>query len=142
MRVTVNQTTQEYKVTATENTNQFRILVSESVATSIRVTVASLGVSGLSAYAIALINGFVGTEQDWLESLKGQDASINTWIYYVSTWDNPPEFIEDISGGSVYRYTQDAIIRYRFVPSPYVPSQDAFYSTYNDSTLSGLIISR
>jgi len=142
MRVTVNQTIQEYKVTATENTNQFRILVSESVATSIRVTVASLGVSGLSAYAIALINGFVGTEQDWLESLKGQGASINTWIYYVSTWDNPPEFIEDISGGSVYRYTQDAIIRYRFVPSPYVPSQDAFYNTYNDSTLSGLIISR
>lgn len=142
MRVTVNQTTQEYRVTATENTNQFRILVSESVATTIRVTVASLGVSGLSAYAVALINGFVGTEQDWLESLKGLDASTTTWIYYVSTWDIPPEFIENVTGGAVYRYTQDATIRYRFVPSPYVPSQDAFYSTYNNSTLSGLIISR
>lgn len=29
---------------------------------------------GKSAYEIAVDNGFVGTEQEWLESLKGQDA--------------------------------------------------------------------
>jgi len=142
MRVTANQTTQEYRVTATENTNQLRILVSESVATNIQVTVASLGVSGLSAYTIALINGFVGTEQEWLQSLKGQDATLNTWIYYVSTWDTAPTFVENIAGGSIYSYNHNATIRYRFVPSPYIASQDAFYSTYNSSTLSGLIVSR
>jgi hypothetical protein len=30
------------------------------------------GPIGLSAYQVALSNGFVGTEQDWLESLKKQ----------------------------------------------------------------------
>lgn len=32
------------------------------------------GTNGLSAYEIALKNGFVGTEQDWLLSLKGNDG--------------------------------------------------------------------
>lgn len=30
--------------------------------------------SGKSAYDIAVENGFVGTETEWLESLKGQDG--------------------------------------------------------------------
>jgi hypothetical protein len=40
---------------------------------------ASVGVSalrgeqGLSAYEVALANGFVGTEQDWLDSIMTQD---------------------------------------------------------------------
>ena len=33
------------------------------------------GKDGLSAYDIALKNGFVGTESEWLESLKGKDGS-------------------------------------------------------------------
>ena len=32
------------------------------------------GQDGKSAYEIAVDNGFVGTEQEWLESLKGQDG--------------------------------------------------------------------
>ena len=32
------------------------------------------GTSGKSAYEIAVENGFVGTEAEWLESLKGQDG--------------------------------------------------------------------
>lgn len=31
---------------------------------------------GKSAYEIAVANGFVGTEEEWLESLKGQAATI------------------------------------------------------------------
>jgi hypothetical protein len=30
------------------------------------------GVDGRSAYQIAIANGFVGTEQEWLENLKTQ----------------------------------------------------------------------
>lgn len=30
------------------------------------------GAEGLSAYEVAVANGFVGTEQEWLESLKGE----------------------------------------------------------------------
>ena len=33
--------------------------------------------NGLSAYQIARINGFTGTEKEWLLSLKGKDATIN-----------------------------------------------------------------
>lgn len=33
------------------------------------------GEDGLSAYQIAVINGFVGTEQDWLDSLVGPPGS-------------------------------------------------------------------
>lgn len=32
------------------------------------------GDDGLSAYEVAVENGFVGTEQQWLESLKGRDG--------------------------------------------------------------------
>lgn len=32
-------------------------------------------ITGKSAYEIAVMNGFDGTEKEWLESLKGKDAS-------------------------------------------------------------------
>ena len=34
------------------------------------------GKDGKSAYEIAVLNGFSGTEQEWLESLKGDSANI------------------------------------------------------------------
>ena len=74
MKVTVNQTVEQYKLTSTQNVDQFRVIVSESIST-IRVTVASLGASGLSAYDIAVVNGFVGTQQQWLQSLQGQGST-------------------------------------------------------------------
>lgn len=40
------------------------------------VSLASCGSSGASAYDIAVKNGFVGTEKEWLASLKGQDLNI------------------------------------------------------------------
>lgn len=38
--------------------------------------------AGLSAYDVAVENGFIGTEQEWLDSLKGTSGSggvINLW---------------------------------------------------------------
>lgn len=42
----------------------------------------SVYIKGDSAYQIAVQNGFVGTEQEWLESLKGEDglSSINRYV--------------------------------------------------------------
>lgn len=34
-------------------------------------------VHGLSAYELAVKNGFEGTEQEWLESLKGQGQTVD-----------------------------------------------------------------
>lgn len=41
------------------------------------VDVALVGVQGPSAYAVAVANGFVGTEEEWLESLGG--GGVSSW---------------------------------------------------------------
>jgi hypothetical protein len=58
------------RITATQNISQISVLTSQDV-TSQTITVAQLGERGYSAYQIAVFNGFVGTEQDWLDSLQG-----------------------------------------------------------------------
>lgn len=40
------------------------------------------GIPGKSAYEIAVQNGFEGTEQEWLESLKGDNFNLNLEGYY------------------------------------------------------------
>ena len=34
------------------------------------------GEEGASAYEVAVANGFIGTEKEWLESLKGKDGAV------------------------------------------------------------------
>ena len=41
------------------------------------------GVDGLSAYQVAVNNGFVGTEQEWLDSLASEGASSDYLAYYI-----------------------------------------------------------
>jgi hypothetical protein len=48
----------------------------------ITVNFGSIGAPGLSAYQIAVLNGFVGTEEEWLESLAGSDDSIINAIIF------------------------------------------------------------
>lgn len=36
---------------------------------------------GLSAYEIAVLNGFNGTERDWLESLGSIEGFAETWTF-------------------------------------------------------------
>ena len=38
-----------------------------------KVVISNNGTAGASAYQIALANGFVGTEEEWLESLKAKN---------------------------------------------------------------------
>ena len=49
-------------------------IVSKQLIVSVNISKGGKGDNGLSAYEIALENGFVGTESEWLESLKGQDG--------------------------------------------------------------------
>ncbi len=37
------------------------------------------GLQGKSAYEVAVDNGFKGTEEDWLESLKGGDVDMTEY---------------------------------------------------------------
>ena len=41
------------------------------------VGVGEQGLQGISAYQVAVTNGFIGTENQWLISLKGDSANIN-----------------------------------------------------------------
>lgn len=47
----------------------------ESLSDSIAEGVADISVVGYSAYRIAVAHGFVGTEEEWLESLKGEPGA-------------------------------------------------------------------
>lgn len=64
------------------------------------------------------------------------------WTYYATTWSVEPTLNTSITGGDVYDYTLDGTTRYRFVPTVYDATEDAFYSTFSNPTLSGLIVTR
>lgn len=67
-----------------------------------------------------------------------------TWGFLKDQWDTAPTLNKTITGGSVYNYTYNSVLRYRFVPSVYDPTTDAFYNNFNDmtDTLTGLIVAR
>lgn len=77
----------------------------------------------------------------WQAVGTGGSGSL-TWDFLATTWTTEPTFVEAITGGSVYSYTLDGTTRYRFVPSTYDATEDAFYTTFTSPTLSGLLIAR
>lgn len=99
------------------------------------------GPVGPSAYAVAVSNGFTGSVDDWLASLVGPAAPL-TWGYYRDHWTETPSEAGTTVGGSVLAYVLDGVTRYRFIPAPYDPAQDAFYNTFEARVLSGLIAKR
>jgi hypothetical protein len=65
-----------------------------------------------------------------------------TWAALATTWDSPPTLAATIAAGAVYGYARGGVQRYRLVPSPYLAAQDAFYSEFDGTDLSGLIVAR
>lgn len=118
MKVTITQNTDQYNVSCTNPQTVFNCTISEQ------------GVPGLSAYQIAVANGFVGTEQEWLDSLKititgleYQTATIVdgaliaawSWFQYASGFIHGtiPELILDSGGVQVFEYLYSFGTRYR-----------------------------
>jgi len=64
------------------------------------------------------------------------------WTFYATLWDTAPIFNATITGGAVYDYTYDAVTRFRFVPSPYDPTLDAFYGMFDGVNVTVLIAAR
>lgn len=77
----------------------------------------------------------------WQAVGTGGSGSL-TWDFLVTTWTTEPTFVVNITGGSVYSYILDAVTRYRFVPTTYDATEDAFYTTFINPTLTGLIVTR
>ena len=65
-----------------------------------------------------------------------------TWTYLYTKWSVEPTLNTTITGGDVYNYTLDGTTRYRFVPTIYDPKQDAFYSNFDGTNLTGLITTK
>lgn len=66
------------------------------------------GEDGKSAYQIALDNGFIGTEEEWLETLKGKDGSSGVYLgekepldINIKVWIKPDGNVNVIDGSVV-----------------------------------------
>ncbi len=65
-----------------------------------------------------------------------------SWPGLVDSWTEEPTLNAAIAGGEVYNYVYGAVTYYRFVPDPYVAEDDAFYASFANPVLSGLIARR
>jgi hypothetical protein len=65
-----------------------------------------------------------------------------TWDYLATNWSVEPTLNTTLAGGEVLNYTLNGTTRYRFVPTTYDPTQDAFYAGFNGTTLTNLIAKR
>lgn len=100
------------------------------------------GARGYSAYDVAVQNGFIGTEEEWLASLQGPPGDTSDyekrWIDYATGYSIIPVQILDDIEYVVYEY------HYEILPTLYrkiskINLDDAFYS---DITLTDLVVKK
>lgn len=65
------------------------------------------GVQGLSAYQIALRNGFVGTEQNWLVSLAASGTSTETYVVSLN---------EPLENSCTLEYSSETLVGVEILP--------------------------
>lgn len=68
--------------------------------------------------------------------------AVARWTNLAANWSVEPTLAAEIDGGQVFRYELKGVVRYRFIPNPYDPAQDAFYAAFDGTDLSGLIVAR
>jgi hypothetical protein len=70
-------------------------------------------------------------------------AAAKTWVTLINTWTAAPVSVSYSGGdGKVLEYTYGSTKYYRFIPTTYSSTTDAFYTTYANPTLSGLLAVR
>jgi hypothetical protein len=73
---TIERIVNEFTATIERNGNTFSVTVGRSPQV-FNITLDRVnGQTGLSAYQVALANGFIGTEAQWLASLKGDPINV------------------------------------------------------------------
>lgn len=76
------------------------------------------------------------------DKTKLDGLGLNDWVYLKEKWDAPPTLNATIASGAVYNYTLNGVTRYRLVPEPYLAANDAFWTSFDGTTLSGLVAAR
>ena len=103
------------------------------------------GARGKSAYEFAVSQGFVGTAQEWLDSLVGPPGepggSVTKWIDYVIGYFVAPFQLDENMTYMVFQYEyENNLILYRKISK--IDLNDEFYSTYQNGILSNLLVSK
>ena len=146
-------------------------IIVENECSEFTIVVSGLGEQGLSAYQIAVANGFVGTEEEWLESLKAiaslediedvllTDAKTNQTLTYNGTlWVNSYSWQylamnaktngvkTNILAGFYLSYTLQGQTIYRYITTARdangYPLEDSFYATLSAGVLSNKLKTR
>ena len=73
---------------------------------------------------------------------SGGADPLTQFDYLVIKFTTSPTLNAIISTGKIFNYILNGVTRYRFVPTVYDPTQDAFYLTFTGGTLSNLITTR
>ena len=131
-----------------EETELFTTIVIDDNCEQVTIIAEALGAQGLSAYDIAVANGFVGTEEEWLESLKsittlvtsgfGEDIEYNSetqtlkidkynWMDLARGYKEIPTLYSTTSTGTIYQYIYQTMTLYRYIATDL--SEDAFYDS-------------
>lgn len=131
-----------------EETELFTTIVIDDNCEQVTIIAEALGAQGLSAYDIAVANGFVGTEAEWLESLKsittlvtsgfGENIEYNSetqtlkidkynWMDLARGYKEIPILFETTSTGTIYQYIYQTMTLYRYIATDL--SEDAFYDS-------------
>jgi len=114
----------------------------ESDAVAVAVAETLEQVSFTAAPAGESVAVAIADQGDTVTLVVGEAESQLRWSDLVTQWDVAPSLWATILQGSVYAYTLDGVTRYRLVPAPYVPSADAFYSTFAGGVLTNPVAAR
>lgn len=80
--------------------NEGYLIITQADGTEINAGYA-IGADGKSAYEIAVENGYIGTEAEWLESLKGKSAEILDYSITTSKLANKSVTLDKIADGII-----------------------------------------
>jgi len=70
-------------------------------------TLSSPVVRGYSAYELAVKNGFIGTEQDWLDSIEGNSKKISSLLERIDKLESKLKGVTDTLENNVCLVEQE-----------------------------------
>lgn len=80
MDLIIQDTIEDYNIIVNDNTEDISILITETVTnTNTNIVIEEIGIkgdTGISNYQIAINNGYLGNETQWLESQKNIDGGL------------------------------------------------------------------
>ena len=162
MKVEVNQTVKKYKIDAVYATKTINVVLQPAVKKTYKIEVAQVGIKGdtgaTGAQGIQGAQGATGAKGDTgaqgiqgvkgdagltglqgIQGEKGLDGSGSAtikWLDYI-VGASSSSLNTTIATGTVVNYVYAGVTYYRLIPSG--TAIDAFYSTFSNGVLSGLL---